>query len=122
MNLIKRTIVALVSFITFVCIAEPPDTKWTVMGSSTLTITEQVESGTPWIFTLPKAGGRLDRSQKGSSTKLNFRTLVPLLPDGCKITYIKKENFQNNTSIEASISTASIMQNIFTAFIIAFPP
>ena len=81
--------------------AEPPDTQWTVTGTSTLTITEVVEDGVkPWIFTLPKAGGRLDRSQKGSSVKLNFRTLVPLLPSGCKITYVQESAFKQNETIE----------------------
>ena len=103
----SKTIKTLLSFIAAFSIAgaqmlfaEPPDTKWTVTGGSTLTITEQVESGTPWIFTLPKAGGRLDRSQKGSATKLNLRTIVPLLPSGCKITYVQEGAFKNNADIE----------------------
>ncbi len=81
--------------------ADPPDTKWTVTGSSTLTITEIVEEGvTPWKFTLPKSGGRLDKSQKGASVKLNFRTLVPHLPTGCKITYVNESAFKNDATIE----------------------
>ena len=103
----SKTIKTLLSFIAAFSIAgaqmlfaEPPDTKWTVTGGSTLTITEQVESGTPWIFTLPKAGGRLDRFQKGSATKLNLRTIVPLLPSGCKITYVQEGAFKNNADIE----------------------
>ena len=81
--------------------AEPPDTQWEVTGSSTLTITEVVEEGvTPWKFTLPKSGGRLDKSQKGDSVKLNFRTLVPHLPEGCKITYVQDGAVKENATIE----------------------
>ena len=89
MKLIKKTIVALVSLITIACaqsaLAEPPDTKWTVSEpvSSTVTITEEIESGTPWIFTLTKSDGKLARSQSGTTTKLNFRTLD--LPNGYAI-------------------------------------
>ena len=92
MKLIKKTIVALVSLITIACaqsaLAEPPDTKWTVSEpvSSKVTITEQIESGTPWIFTLTKSEGKLVRSQSGTTTKLNFRTLLPNLPSGYNIT------------------------------------
>ena len=51
--------------------AEPPNTEWTVTGSSTLTITEVVAEGaTPWKFTLPKAGGSITRTQTGSSTAI----------------------------------------------------
>ena len=74
--------------------AEPPDTKWEVTPGDTLTITEKVESGTSWVFTLPKNGGALKKSTKGSSTKLNFRTL----PDSCKITSTG-EAFKNDASI-----------------------
>lgn len=80
--------------------AEPPNTEWTVTGSSTLTITEVVEEGaTPWKFTLPKAGGSITRTQTGTSTKLNFRTLVPHLPAGCKITNSGSQ-FRNIDTIE----------------------
>ena len=80
--------------------AEPPNTEWTVTGSSTLTITEVVEEGaTPWKFTLPKAGGSITRTQTGTSTKLNFRTLVPHLPEGCKITNSGSQ-FRNIDTIE----------------------
>ena len=80
--------------------AEPPNTQWEVTGSSTLTITEVVEEGaTPWKFTLPKAGGSITRTQTGTSTKLNFRTLVPHLPEGCKITNSGSQ-FRNIDTIE----------------------
>lgn len=79
--------------------AEPPDTEWKVVTNDTLTITEVVAEGaTPWKFTLSKAGGSLSRSQTGTSTKLNFRTLVPHLPEGCKITGCGY--YKNITTIE----------------------
>ena len=81
--------------------AEPPDTQWEVnTKASPLTITEVVDEGaTPWKFTLPKAGGSITRTQTGTSTKLNFRTLVPHLPDGCKITG-SGQQFRNIDTIE----------------------
>lgn len=81
--------------------AEPPDTQWEVnTKTSPLTITEVVAEGaTPWKFTLPKAGGSITRTQTGTSTKLNFRTLVPHLPDGCKITG-SGQQFRNIDTIE----------------------
>ena len=105
MNIFKKLAFASIAIFSIaaanVLLAEPPDTQWTVTGSSPLTITEVVEDGsTPWKFTLPKAGGRLDRSQKGASVKLNFRTLVPLLPSGCKITYVQESAFKQNETIE----------------------
>ena len=101
MNIIQKTYFVLAFF---VCaqfsFAEPPNTEWTVTGSSTLTITEVVEEGaTPWKFTLPKAGGSITRTQTGTSTKLNFRTLVPHLPEGCKITNSGSQ-FRNIDTIE----------------------
>ena len=81
--------------------AEPPNTQWEVnTKTSPLTITEVVDEGaTPWKFTLPKAGGSITRTQTGTSTKLNFRTLVPHLPDGCKITG-SGQQFRNIDTIE----------------------
>ena len=75
----------------------PPNTEWTVTGTSgTITITEVLSEGAseddkPWIFTLSSAG-ELKNTQKGTGKVLNFRTIQDYLPEGCEhyvIKYIK---------------------------------
>lgn len=54
----------------------PPNTEWTVTGTTTLTITEVVPEGeTPWKFTLTTAGVLTGVTPAGTGTKLNFRTI-----------------------------------------------
>ena len=67
----------------------PPNTEWTVTGTSgTITITEVLPEGAgendrPWIFTLTAAGA-LKKTQQGTGKVLNFRTIQNYLPEGCE--------------------------------------
>lgn len=69
----------------------PPNTAWTVTGTSgTITITEVLPEGAseddrPWIFTLTSAG-MLKKTQQGTGKVLNFRTIP--LPENYVIEYI----------------------------------
>lgn len=71
----------------------PPNTEWTVTGTTTLTITEVVPEGeTPWKFTLTTAGVLIGVTPAGTGTKLNFRTIPQAegYPEGreFKIAYV----------------------------------
>ena len=82
----------------FVAFAEPPNTVWKMEGpaNNKVTITEVVESGTPWKFTF-SIYSWLNSYEAGSSTKLNFRTID--LPDGYEIK-TTTTFFKGNPTIE----------------------
>ena len=85
----------------------PPNTEWTVMGTTTLTITEVVPDGeTPWTFTLTEAGA-MTVSAVGTGTKLNFRTIPQAegYPEGreFKITYVVSSKNSKSKFVDSNI-------------------
>lgn len=77
--------------------ADPPATVWRVTGTSgTITISDvpEGEGATAWKFELTTAGV-LTRKTTGTATALNFRTLVPSLPDGYVLKYVNSQSGVN---------------------------
>ncbi len=89
----------------------PPNTAWTVTGTTTLTITEVVPEGeTPWKFTLTTAGVLTGVTPAGTGTKLNFRTIPQAegYPEGreFKIAYLASS--KNSKSIFSGSSIVEL--------------
>lgn len=85
----------------------PPNTAWTVTGTTTLTITEVVTEGeTPWKFTLEETGA-MTVSAVGTGTKLNFRTIPQAegYPEGreFKIAYVVSSKGSKSKFVDSNI-------------------
>ena len=79
----------------------PPNTEWTVTGTSGTIITEVLPEGAseddrPWVFTLTDKGA-LKKTQQGTGKVLNFRTIP--LPENYVIKYISSSKYNGTDYI-----------------------